>query len=83
MSLPLDEANRRFQLRACAVIAATGAGFVRDLDEGAAVFTPRTRTLTPDPRRSEFYRQTYDDYVGLVAALTPTMHDIVDRLDRR
>lgn len=70
-------------LRACAVIGATGAGFVRDLDEGAAMFTPRTRTLTPDPVRSEFYRQTYDDYVGLVAALTPTMHDIVDRLDRR
>lgn len=70
-------------LRACAVIGATGAGFVRDLDEGAAMFTPRTRTLTPDPVRSEFYRETYDDYVGLVAALTPTMHDIVDRLDRR
>ncbi len=70
-------------LRACAVIAATGAGLVRDLDEGAAMLTPHTRTLTPDPNRHTVYGQTYDDYVGLVAALTPTMHDIVDRLDGR
>lgn len=70
-------------LRACAVIAGTGAGLVRDLDEGAAMFTPSTRTLTPDPARHAFYRQTYDDYVGLMAALTPVMHEIVDRLDGR
>jgi ribulose kinase len=70
-------------LRACAVIAGTGLGLVRDLDEGAAMFTPRTRTLTPDPARHTFYRQTYDDYVGLMAALTPVMHEIVDRLHGR
>ncbi len=70
-------------LRACAVIAATGAGLVRDLDEGAAMFTPHTRTLTPDPARHTLYRQTYDDYVGLITALTPIMHETVDRLHAR
>lgn len=70
-------------LRACAVIGARGAGLVRDLDQGASLFTPRTRTLTSDPIRHKFYRQTYDDYVGLTAALTPTMHEMVDRLDGR
>ena len=70
-------------LRACAVIAATGAGLVSDLDEGARLFAPHTRTLIPDPGRREIYRQTYDDYVGLVQALTPIMHDSVTRLEGR
>jgi ribulose kinase len=70
-------------LRACAVIGATAAGLVRDLDEGAAMFTPHTRTLTPDPARHTTYRQTYDDYVGLVTALAPIMHETVDRLNGR
>jgi ribulose kinase len=68
-------------LRACAVIAATAAGLVRDLDEAAAMFTPHTRTLTPDPARHAIYRQTYDDYVGLIAALAPIMHETHRRLD--
>lgn len=67
-------------LRACAVIAATGAGLVADLDEGAAQHVPPTRTLTPDAARHAVYRQTYDDYVGLVRALAPVMHESVDRL---
>ena len=69
-------------LRACAVIAATGAGHVGSLDEGAALFAPRTRTLTPDPARHAVYRQTYDDYVGLLQTLAPVMHDAVDRSAR-
>ena len=69
-------------LRACAVIAATGAGLVRDLDEGSALHTPRTRTLHPDPARHAVYRETYDDYVELVQALAPIMHASVDRLAR-
>jgi len=67
-------------LRACAVIAATGAGLARDLDEAAAMFTPHTRTLTPDPARHLLYQQTYDDYVGLATALAPIMHEMHDRL---
>jgi len=70
-------------LRACAVIGAAGAGLVADLDEGAAAYAPRTRTLTPDAGRHALYRQTYDDYVGLMQALTPLMHDSVDRLASR
>ncbi|GAA1431196.1 FGGY family carbohydrate kinase [Microlunatus lacustris] len=70
-------------LRACAVIGATGAGLVASLDEGAAAYAPRTRTLTPDPARHELYRQTYADYVGLMRALTPLMHASVDRLAAR
>ncbi len=70
-------------LRACAVIGATGAGLVADLDEGAASHAPRTRTLTPDPVRHARYRQTYADYVGLMQTLTPLMHASVSRLDSR
>ena len=70
-------------LRACAVIAATAAGLVRDLHEGAAAYAPPTRTLTPDLDRREVYQQTYDDYVGLLSALTPLMHETVDRLAAR
>ena len=69
-------------LRACAVIAATGAGHVGGLDEGAALYAPRTRTLVPDAGQHAVYRQTYDDYVGLLQALAPVMHESVDRLDR-
>ena len=67
-------------LRACAVIAATGAGHVGSLDEGAALYAPRTRTLVPDPARHAVYRQTYDDYVGLLHAVAPIMHESVDQL---
>jgi len=70
-------------LRACAVIGAAGAGLVTGLDEGAAAYAPRTRTLTPDARRSALYRQTYADYVGLMEALSPLMHASVDRLAAR
>jgi len=70
-------------LRACAVIAATGAGIVDTLDEGALLFAPHTRTLTPDASHTEAYRQTFADYQALTAALTPIMHESVDRLARR
>ncbi|SEQ35006.1 FGGY-family carbohydrate kinase [Microlunatus flavus] len=69
-------------LRACAVIAATGAGLVANLDDGASRFAPRTRTLTPDAGRHAVYRETYDDYVSLLHTLAPVMHDSVDRLGR-
>ena len=75
-------AGDNLTLRACAVIAATGAGHVATLDEGAALFAPRTRTLIPDPRRHAVYRQTYDDYTGLLHTLAPLMHESVDRLAR-
>jgi len=67
-------------LRACAVIGATGAGLVRDLDEGASLYAPRTETLRHNPRRHEIYRQTYQDYLALMTALAPIMHESVDRL---
>ena len=70
-------------LRACAVIAATGAGHVGSLDEGAARFAPRTRTLVPDPDRHAVYDETYADYVELLHALAPVMHHTVDRLSAR
>lgn len=75
-------AGDNLTLRACAVIAATGAGLVGSLDEGAARFAPRTRTLTPHPGRHEVYRQTYDDYESLLHTLAPVMHASVDRLGR-
>jgi ribulose kinase len=70
-------------LRACAVIGAVGAGLVGDLDEGATLFAPRTRLLTPDASRHEVYRKTYDDYVELVGALTPVMHATAARQEAR
>ncbi len=70
-------------LRACAVIAATGAGLVDSLHQGAAVYAPRTRRLKPDQARHEVYRQTYNDYVELMAALAPLMHATVDQLSSR
>ncbi len=70
-------------LRACAVIAATGAGHVASLDEGAALFAPRTRTLSPDPARTAVYAETYADYTELLHTLAPLMHASVDRLSRR
>jgi len=42
-------------LRACAVIAARAAGLVGSLDEGAALFSPRTTTLVPDAALHEHY----------------------------
>lgn len=38
-------------LRACAVIAATGAGIVPSLTAGSRLFAPRVRMLEPDPKR--------------------------------
>jgi ribulose kinase len=70
-------------LRACAVIAATGAGHVKDLDEGAALFAPRTRTLTPDSSVHGHYQDTYEQYVQLAKALTPIMHRSVEALEKR
>ena len=69
-------------LRACAVIGATGAGLVRDLDEGASLYAPQTQILRHDPARHEIYRQTYEDYLALMTALAPIMHESVDRLER-
>ena len=69
-------------LRACAVIGATGAGLVRDLDEGASMYAPQTRILSHDTTRHDIYRQTYEDYLALMAALAPIMHESVDRLGR-
>ena len=69
-------------LRACAVIGATGAGLVRDLDEGASSYAPQTQILRHDPARHDIYRQTYQDYLALMTALAPIMHESVDRLDR-
>jgi ribulose kinase len=69
-------------LRACAVIGATGAGLVRDLDEGASLYAPQTQILSHDTTRHDIYRQTYEDYVALMTALAPIMHESVDRLER-
>jgi ribulose kinase len=69
-------------LRACAVIGATGAGLVRDLDEGASLYAPQTQILSHDTTRTDIYRQTYEDYLALMAALAPIMHKSVDRLQR-
>ena len=76
-------AGDNLTLRACAVIGATGAGHVASLDEGAALFAPRTRTLVPDAAAHAVYRETYADYVDLLGTLAPVMHDSVDRLARR
>jgi ribulose kinase len=69
-------------LRACAVIGATGAGLVRDLDQGASLYAPQTQILSHDMTRHDIYRQTYEDYLALMTALAPIMHESVDRLER-
>lgn len=68
-------------LRACAVIGATGAGLVRDLDQGASLYAPKTQ-LSHDTTRHDIYRQTYEDYLALMTALAPIMHNSVDRPER-
>ncbi|MBU8831755.1 FGGY-family carbohydrate kinase [Mycolicibacterium goodii] len=65
-------------LRACAVIAATGAGIVPSLTAGSRLFAPRVRMLEPDLKRSALYERTFDDYQRLTAALRPIMCDTVD-----
>jgi hypothetical protein len=64
------------------VIGATGAGLVRDLDQGASLYAPQTQILSHDKTRHETYRQTYEDYLALMTALAPIMHESVDRLER-
>lgn len=70
-------------LRACAVIAASAAGLVGSLNEGAALFAPRTTRLVPDASLHEHYAQTYESYVELTTVLTPIMHRSVSALERR
>ncbi|MDZ7930910.1 MAG: FGGY-family carbohydrate kinase [Rhodococcus sp. (in: high G+C Gram-positive bacteria)] len=70
-------------LRACAVIAARAAGLVESLDEGAALFRPRTTALVPDAAMHEHYAQTYESYVELTTALRPVMHRSVIALEQR
>ena len=53
-------------LRACAVIGATGAGLVRNLDQGASLYAPQTQILSHDTTRQDIYRQTYEDYLALM-----------------
>jgi hypothetical protein len=55
---------------------------VRDLDEGASLYAPQTQILSHDTTRTDIYRQTYEDYLALMAALAPIMHKSVDRLQR-
>jgi ribulose kinase len=69
-------------LRACAAIAATGAGIVPSLDDGAHLFAPRVKILEPDPARVAVYEETYVDYQRLTAALRPLMHDCAERASR-
>jgi len=68
-------------LRACAAIAATGAGLVRNIDEGSALFAPRTRKLVPDSIKHQHYKETYERYVDLAEVLTPVMHRSVTMLE--
>ncbi len=67
-------------LRACAVIAATGAGVTRSLDEGSGLFAPQVRLIEPDPSRIPVYQNTFEDYQQLTAMLRPFMCDSTDRL---
>jgi hypothetical protein len=43
---------------------------------------PQTQILSHDTTRHDIYRQTYEDYLALMAALAPIMHESVDRLGR-
>lgn len=52
-------------LRACAAIAATGAGVTGSLAQGSRLFAPQVRTLEPEPQRVPVYQQTYADYQRL------------------
>ncbi|KWX56918.1 FGGY-family carbohydrate kinase [Mycobacterium sp. NAZ190054] len=70
-------------LRACAVIAATAAGVAASLDDGSRLFSPRIRTLEPDPERIEIYQNIFDDYQRLTAILQPFMRDGADRAATR
>lgn len=62
-------------LRACAAIAATGAGVTRSLVEGSRLFAPRVRVLEPDRQRVPVYQDTYADYRRLTAMLQQFMQD--------
>ncbi|MCV7251332.1 sugar kinase [Mycobacterium hackensackense] len=62
-------------LRACAAIAATGAGVTASLVEGSRLFAPQVRTLEPDPQRIPVYQDTYRDYQRLTAMVAQFTKD--------
>ncbi len=56
-----------------AMLAAVGAGSVRDLDEAVARWTRLdARPFTPDPRATDAYAPAYDRYRRLFDAVEPT-----------
>lgn len=70
-------------LRACAVIAAKGAGLVGSLNEGAALFAPTTTVLTPNVKHQRQYEETYANYVELTDVLQPIMQRSVEGLESK
>ena len=68
-------------LRARAVIGRPA----RALSATSTKVPPCTRPrqiLSHDTTRRDIYRQTYEDYLALMTALAPIMHESVDRLQR-
>ena len=75
--------HRPLRLYGSEQLAARAAGLVGSLDEGAALFSPRTTTLVPDAALHEHYEQTYASYVELTSVLKPVMHRSVIALEKR
>lgn len=63
-------------LRACATIAATASGLARDLDEAAALFTPRTRLLEPESNRRVAYDAVYERYCRAADTVGPVLREL-------
>ncbi|AXK32715.1 sugar kinase [Streptomyces armeniacus] len=61
-------------LRACAVIAAAGAGQAGSLAEAAAGFAPDVRVVEPDEAHHRVYEQGYADYRAATAATREVAH---------
>ena len=62
------------------VLAATGAGLYRSVEEAAGAMVRETETLEPDPDRHEQYRPYVDAYVDTYPQMRELMHSVVRRV---
>jgi ribulokinase len=85
LQIHADVSGIPFALTACpdapmlgsAMLAAVGAGYLPDLEAAAAAMVRRTRTVEPDPKRHEAYRELFGLYCELYPKLSPLLHGSV------
>ena len=61
-------------LRACSVLAAAGSGRHASLEEAAAEYAPKVRTVEPVASHAQAYEAGYADYLAATVATTGISH---------